>query len=165
LNRRAIGIDISGDAIEIARSRLATPIRSESKLLTSGRAAFRTANDEALALLNGLDIVPVHRNKGIDAFLKDEIDGCPIPICVQRPDETISEAAAQLYNAAKTKRAPLMFLIAIKEGEEQFSFANELPSEVCVIDGTALSVAKILERFKLDHQARLPLATAASSNP
>ena len=91
--------------------------------------------------MKGLDIVPVQRNKGIDAFLKDDIDGRLIPIRIQRLDETIPEAAAQLYNAAKTKGAPLMFLIAIQEGG-YFPFANELPSEVCIIDGPALSVAK-----------------------
>ena len=164
LNRRSIGIDLSNDAIEISQGRLAKPVRSESNLLKSGRDAYRTANEEALALLRGLDIVPVQRNKGIDAFLKDDIDGCPIPIRVQRLDETIPEAASQLYKAAKSKGAPQMFLIATKSGG-YFPFANELPSEVRVIEGPALSVGKSLERFKLGHQDRLPPATTASPNP
>ena len=164
LNRRSIGIDISSDAIEISQGRLAKPVRSESNLLKSGRDAYRTADEEALALLRGLDIVPVQRNKGIDAFLKDDVDGCPIPIRVQRLDETIPEAAAQLYKAAKSKGAPLMFLIATKSGG-YFPFANDLPAEVRVIEGPALSVEKSLERFKLGHQDRLPPATAANPNP
>ena len=151
LNRRSIGIDISKDAIEISRSRLAKPFRSESNLLKSGRDSYRSADQDALAMLKGLDIVPVQRNKGIDAFLKDDLDGCPIPIRVQRPHETIPEAASLLYNAAKTKRARLMFLIAIQEGG-YFPFGDELPFEVCVIDGPALSVAKNLERFKVNHK-------------
>ena len=126
LNRRSIGIDISSDAIEISQRRLAKPVRSESNLLKSGRDAYRTADQEALALLKGLDIVPVQRNRGIDAFLKDDIDGRPLPIRVQRLDETIPEAAAQLYKAAKTKGAPLMFLSAIRAGG-YFPFAHELP--------------------------------------
>ena len=163
-NRRSIGIDISTDAIEIARRRLAKPIKSESNLLKAGREAYRTADEEALALLKGLDIVPVQRNKGIDAFLKDDIDGRLIPIRIQRLDETIPEAAAQLYNAAKTKGAPLMFLIAIQEGG-YFPFANELPSEVCIIDGPALSVAKSIERFKIEFQDRPSHSTEATPNP
>ena len=151
LNRRSIGIDISTDAIEISRSRLAKPFKSESNLLKSGRDSYRSADQDALAMLKGLDIVPVQRNKGIDAFLKDDLDGCPIPIRVQRPHETIPEAASLLYNAAKTKRARLMFLIAIQEGG-YFPFGNELPSEICVIDGPALSVAKNLESFKVNHK-------------
>ena len=63
LNRRSIGIDISSDAIEISQRRLAKPVRSESNLLKSGRDAYRTADQEALALLKGLDIVPVQRNR------------------------------------------------------------------------------------------------------
>ncbi len=163
LNRRSIGIDISSDAIEISQSRLAKPVRSGTNLLKSGRDAYRTADEEALALLRGLDIVPVQRNKGINAFLKDDIDGS-IPIRVHRLDETIPEAAAQLYKAAKSKGAPLMFRIATKSGG-YFPFANELPSEVRVIEGPALSVGKSLERFKLGHQDRLPPATTASPNP
>jgi site-specific DNA-methyltransferase (adenine-specific) len=153
LNRRSIGIDISRDAIEISRSRLAKPFRSESNLLKSGRDSYRSADQDALAMLKGLDIVPVQRNKGIDAFLKDDLDGCPVPIRVQRPHETIPEAASLLYKAAKTKRARLMFLIAIQEGG-YFPFGNELPSEICVIDGPALSVAKNLESFKVNREDR-----------
>ena len=153
LNRRSIGIDISKDAIEISRSRLAKPFRSESNLLKSGRDSYRSADQDALAMLKGLDIVPVQRNKGIDAFLKDDLDGCPIPIRVQRPHETIPEAASLLYKAAKTKKARLMFLIAIQEGG-YFPFGNELPSEICVIDGPALSVAKNLESFKVNREDR-----------
>ena len=153
LNRRSIGIDISRDAIEISRSRLAKPFRSESNLLKSGRDSYRSADQDALAMLKGLDIVPVQRNKGIDAFLKDDLDGCPVPIRVQRPHETIPEAASLLYKAAKTKGARLMFLIAIQEGG-YFPFGNELPSEICVIDGPALSVAKNLESFKVNREDR-----------
>ncbi len=155
LHRRSIGIDISSDAIEIAHSRLAKPIKSESNLLKLGREAYKTTYEEALALLKGLEIVPVQRNKGIDAFLKDDIDGCPIPIRVQRPNETILEAATDLYNSAKTKKALIMLLIAIQEGG-YFPFANKLPSEVFVIDGPALSITKTLEKFKLAHQDRRP---------
>ncbi len=150
-NRHSIGIDISRDAIEIARRRLAKPIKSDSHLLNSGRDARRLADKEALALLKGLEVVPVHRNKGIDAFLKGDIDGRLIPIRVQRLNETIPEAAALLYRAGKTKGAPLMFLIAIQQGG-YFSFAEELPSEIRVIHGPALAVTKSFEEFKLSHQ-------------
>ena len=44
-----------------------------------------------------------------------------------------------------------MVLSAIRAGG-YFPFAHELPPpEICVIDGPALSVAKSLERFQLDH--------------
>ncbi len=148
MNRRAIGIDISRDAIEIARGRLASPFRSDSNLLKAGRDAYKSADQDALALLRGLDIVPVQRNKGIDALLKDDVDGRPVPIRVQRPHETVPEAASLLYRAAKTKRAPLMFLIAMQEGG-YFPLGDELPPEICVIDGPALSIAKTMEKTRV----------------
>ena len=134
-----------------ARRRLANPVKSDSDLLNSGRDANESADKEALALLKGLDVVPVHRNKGIDAFLRGDIDGRLVPIRVQRLNETIPEAAAQLYKAAKSKGAPLMFLIAIQQGS-YFSFVEDLPSEIRVIQGPALAVTKSFEEFKLSNR-------------
>lgn len=147
LNRRCMGIDISQEAIDMAHKRLAKPTKSESTLLKKGRAAYQQADQEALALLKGLEIVPVQRNKGIDAFLKDDLNGYPLPIRVQRSHETIVEAATSLYKAAKTKQAPLMFLVAIQEGGD-LPFAQDLPSEIAVINGPALSIAKKVEQFR-----------------
>jgi site-specific DNA-methyltransferase (adenine-specific) len=147
LNRRAIGIDISNDAIEISRQRLENPTKSESNLLLLGRETYKKVDEGVLALLKGIEFVPVQRNKGIDAFLKDDIDGCLIPIRIQRLDETILEAASHLYRAAKTKNAPVMILVALKEGE-YFSFSNDLPSEVVVVDGPALSISRIVSKLK-----------------
>ena len=139
LNRSAIGIDSSLDAIEITQRRLQNPVKSESNLLKRGREAYKNANKDALALLQGLALVPVQRNKGIDAFLQDVIDDCPIPVRVQRSDETIMEAAQRLYKAAKSKQAPVMFLVALKEGR-YFSFGNDLPPKVVVIEAPALLI-------------------------
>ncbi len=147
LNRRAIGIDISPDAIDLARQRLRNPIKSESNLLQTGRDAYKNASQDALALLQGLDIVPVQRNKGIDAFLRDDINGAPIPIRVQRPNETIPETAASLYKAAKSKNAPIMFLVALKEGG-YFPFGHDLPPEIVVIDGPAILISRFVSQLK-----------------
>ncbi len=146
LNRRAIGIDISADAVALSQKRLENPIKSESRLLKMGEDAYKTAVS-SLALLHGLDIVPVQRNKGIDAFVQDDINGGSLPIRIQRADETILEAANALHKAAKTKQAPVMFLIAIKEGG-YFSFADELPPQVVVIDSPSLSITRIVSEMK-----------------
>ena len=146
LGRRALGIDISEDAVTIARRRLVAPTKTESNLLLLGRDAYKSADEEALALLQGLAFVPVQRNRGIDAFVTSDIDGYLIPIRVQRPEETIPEAAVHLYRAASTKNAPLMILVALREGG-YFAFANELPPEVVVVDGPALSISKVIAEF------------------
>ncbi|NKQ36481.1 MAG: site-specific DNA-methyltransferase, partial [Chloroflexi bacterium] len=147
LNRRAIGIDISPEAIQLTQKRLQNPVKSESNLLQIGRDAYKNANRDALALLQGLDIVPVQRNKGIDAFLRDDINSNPIPIRVQRPNETIPETAASLYKAAKSKNAPVMFLVALQEGG-YFPFGHELPPEIVVIDGPTISISRIVAQMK-----------------
>lgn len=148
LNRRATGIDISANAIEITQQRLTELIKSESNLLKSGPEAYRNADEESLALLRGLEFVPVQRNKGIDAFLKDDLNGCVIPIRVQRLDETIVEAANKLYKAARTKNVPVMFLVALKEGG-YFSFAGELPPKVVVVDGPSLTISRIVTKLEM----------------
>lgn len=146
LGRRAIGIDVSEDAVEIARQRLENPSKSESVLLQVGRAAYRNADEDALALLQGMDVVPVQRNRGIDAFVKGDIDGYPIPIRVQRPNETILEAAALLHRAGSTKNAPLMILVALRAGG-YFAFADELPPGVVVVEGPGLAIGKVVDEF------------------
>lgn len=147
LNRQAIGIDISDEAVELSSKRIKDPIKSESNLLKTGEDAYKNADRASLALLRGLEFVPVQRNQGIDAFLKVAIDGFPIPIRVQRLDETILEAANKLYKAAKSKQVPVMLLIALKEGG-YFSFGDEIPAEVTVVDSPALLVTKLLAELK-----------------
>jgi site-specific DNA-methyltransferase (adenine-specific) len=148
LNRRVIGIDVAFDAIEISHQRLAELTKSESDLLKLGQEAYRNADEESLALLRGLEFVPVQRNKGIDALLKDDLNGCVIPIRVQRLDETILEAANKLYQAAKTKNVPVMFLVALKEGG-YFSFAEELPPKIVVVDGPSLTISRIVSELRM----------------
>ena len=66
--------------------------------------------------LEGLDYVPVQRNNGIDAILKQDVDGSPVPVRVQREGETILEAAHRLHKAAQGKNVSTMFLLATKPG-------------------------------------------------
>ncbi len=148
LKRQAIGIDISEDAIELSQKRLGDPIKSESNLLKLGQNAYKNVDEELLALLTGLEIVPVQRNQGIDAFLKDDINGRSIPIRIQRADETILEAANKMYKAAKTKNAHVMFLIATKEGG-YFPFAHKLPPKIKLIEAPSISITKIVSKLKL----------------
>lgn len=151
LNRQAIGIDISNDAIEIARKRIEDPVKSDSHLLKVGAEAYKSADEQSLALLRGLEFVPVQRNQGIDAFLKDEVNGFALPVRIQRLDETILEAAQKLYRAAKTKNVPVMLLIALREGG-YFSFETELPPEIVIIDSPSLLITKLVSELKKANQ-------------
>ena len=146
LNRAAIGIDVSEDAVKLTRTRLLSPTRSESRLMEVGREAYRTADDAALALLQGLDFVPVHRNNGIDALLKQEFDGGPIPIRVQRRGETLLDAAQKLSKAAASKGAKLMFVVTHSR-TGCFEFADQLPPDVVAVESPAYGIREHLEKL------------------
>lgn len=147
LKRRYIGIDISPEAIEITNKRLANPIKSRSFLMEAGRDAYEKSDTTALAHLIGLDVVPVQRNKGIDALLKLEYKGVPVPIRVQRPNETLGEAASSLYKAAISKNASVMILVST-EDELDFGLDLSLPPEIIVISSVSKEIHKIIRQLK-----------------
>ncbi|CDM95849.1 MAG: site-specific DNA-methyltransferase [Limnospira sp. PMC 1291.21] len=146
LGRNSVGIDISTDAVELTKKRLSDPIKTNSNLLTKGRDSYKNVDESVLGLLWGLDFAVVHRNKGIDAILRSDVNGCPIPVRVQRNHETIVEAANYLYNASKNKNALVMFLIAINEGG-YFSDLVSLPPGVRVINAPGLSILNSLSQL------------------
>ncbi|MBL8796200.1 MAG: site-specific DNA-methyltransferase, partial [Planctomycetia bacterium] len=129
------------------KRRLNGSARSNSRLLELGREAYRNADETVLAMLQGLDCVPVHRNNGIDALLKHEFDGGPVPVRVQRPGETLRDAAFKLSKACAGKGAKLMFVVALARGGT-LEFADELPPGVIAVDSPALSIRDHLDRRK-----------------
>jgi site-specific DNA-methyltransferase (adenine-specific) len=160
LNRQYLGIDSSSEAVELSRKRLQEPTKTDSNLLKKGRMAYVNVDANALALLTGLDFVPVQRNNGIDAFLKIAIGGTSVPIRVQRPNETLAETASLLNRAAKSKNAIRAILIRTNENEDIFS-ASTIPSFVEIIDATALEikrkVSELLVQFEADNAANKTL--------
>jgi len=161
LNRRAIGIDISEQAVELTKTRLGDPTKTESLLFTLGRETYRNADKDALSLLDGLDCVPVHRNSGIDAILRDDFGGTPVPIRVQRRGETVLEAAQKLHRASSSKGAKVMFLVVIGKGGG-FDFAEDLPPGVVPIEAPAVGIRDYLSRIRTQASEQL-LATPQSS--
>ncbi len=141
LGRSCIGIDISQEAVVLAQSRLATPVKTESAMLKNGRASYVNADKDALSLLTGLDLLPVQRNVGIDAFLQAKIGGTLVPIRVQRAGETIMDSASKLARAAISKRATKAVLIRTHRDHDLFS-EGMLPQFIELIDSTALNISE-----------------------
>ena len=141
LDRSSIGIDTSQEAVDLAQSRLAAPIRTDSVMLRKGRAAYANADKNALSLLAGLDLLPVQRNAGIDAFLQTKIDGLLVPIRVQRATETIIEAASKLARSASSKKATRAVLVRTHKDNTLFS-ERMLPRSIELIDSTALHIGE-----------------------
>ena len=145
LGRHAIGIDISEDAVKLTQSRLESPVKSNSDVFSRGRDAYRNADWDVLSCLQDLDYIPVQRNKGIDAILKQSIKGMPVTVRVQRRDETVLEAALKLYKASEGKGVGHMFLVAVSPWE--YMFPREcLPPGVIVVDTPASSIQEHLSR-------------------
>ena len=143
LGRKFFGIDTSSEAVELANRRTKAPTMTESALLKKGRVAYATADLKSLALLEGLDLVPVHRNAGIDAFLKSSDGEELVPIRVQRVGESFADAASILAQAAASKRATNAVLVRTEEGLDLFP-TLELPAFIHVVDATALRVKAAL---------------------
>ena len=143
LGRRSFGIDTSLDAVNLANRRIKEPIKTDSSLLKRGRIAYATADLKALGLLEGLDLVPVHRNAGIDAFLKSADEETLVPVRVQRSGETIDAAAGALARAAKSKGATSAVLVRTHNEADLFS-GTQLPSFIHVVESTALRVSASL---------------------
>ncbi|MDD5271421.1 MAG: DNA methyltransferase [Methylovulum sp.] len=140
LHRKFIGIDYSEAAVQLAKSRLKAPVKTESNLLKKGRAAYLNADQKALSLLVGLEFNPIHRNKGIDAILTELYQGAPVLIRVQREHESLATAAQLLIAAKKTKKAKKAILIRHHRDnllEDDIAFEG-----LDIIDSPALSIAK-----------------------
>ena len=140
LGRNSIGIDIDPDAIELTERRLANPVVSDSLLMANGRESYKQHSKEAASYLHGIDYTPVHRNKGIDGLLKQEIDGLPAFIRVQRGNETIDETVSSIRKAALDKGACSLVVIATKT---DYSYEHKT-ADVRIIPSTSISIEKCL---------------------
>ncbi len=147
LGRLAKGIDVSEEAVKLARRRLTDPVKTESGLMKKGAESYRNANVDALSVLAGSPHIPVQRNNGIDAFLTETYEGAPIPIRVQRHGETLRQAAAALLKAAKTKNARRMIVVAIEEDRSSLLEAD-IPSEVLVVSSAGLAISRAIKNMR-----------------
>ena len=120
LDRNFIGIDISKEAINLAEHRINNPIKTESDLLKKGKDSYLTHDDEVLKVLEKINGIPVWRNKGIDGFLKVDNSLKPIPIKIQRKNETIDESINLLIQACKKNKYIKKVLIGIEQDNNLF---------------------------------------------
>ena len=111
LHRGAIGIDVLREAVDLTRERLQDPVSTESKLLRVGKNAYENHHEFAARHLGPLDYVPVQRNRGIDGILKNELDGMPVYLRVQRGWETQADAAAALVAATRNRGESLQVVV------------------------------------------------------
>lgn len=122
LKRRYIGIDNSEEAIALTRERLKNPFKSDSALLKNGEKAYLNQSPEILEILNSIDALPVQRNKGIDGFLKIGNVVRPIPIKIQRVDETLEKAEDLLIKASSRNGFKTKILVKTNNNTDSLLF-------------------------------------------
>jgi site-specific DNA-methyltransferase (adenine-specific) len=145
LGRRALGIDTSEEAIAISRERLRQPVRTESLLLRRGRDAYRQVDAAALLELGEVDLIPVQRNRGMDAILRRQYRGRPVAVRVQRAGESVERAAELLAQAGESKSCQLMILIVTADGAHGAQTDSRWPERVVAVDSTRRQIAKLLD--------------------
>lgn len=99
LGREYLGIDQSEDALRIAQKRIENPIESKSAVLANGLAGFLNKSEREMAILSEIGAVAVQRNSSVDGYLKEHIEGKPVPVRIQREHETLEEAVVKLEQA------------------------------------------------------------------
>ena len=143
LGRNSMGIEVSIEAVELTRQRLAQPVRTSSELLRRGRESYIQSDEESLAVLCGLPIIPVQRNRGIDAILNTKPGESPILIRVQRRGENLADAAELLHRAGRSKQ-PAILVLFVTDSRQSSGLFNILPTDVLVVNSTA---TELLERL------------------
>ena len=144
--RKYIGIDNSPDAVSLTHQRLSDPVKSESEVLASGEESFLDKTDYERAILKSVDAVPVERNRGIDGFLREYVNGHPVSVRIQKPDENLEIAKRKLLQASKTKNCEWMILIRTQLQFEPSLFNWNDPN-ILVLDSHDLLIKEWLTRL------------------
>ncbi|MGL4942630.1 MAG: DNA-methyltransferase [Thermoguttaceae bacterium] len=125
LNRKYIGIDRSAEAVRLANHRLNEMIVSNSQLLARGKEAYLEKSEAELAILANLQAFPVQRNSGIDGFLKEHVDGFPVPVKIQRENEVLDDAIDKLEHATIGKGFRLKIVVQTRLAERTRFFDTD----------------------------------------
>lgn len=129
MNRSFIGIDISEDAIKLTKQRLKDMIITSSALLEKGTKEYYQKTEGEIALLKSIDAIPVQRNSGIDGFLKEHYLGKPVPVKIQKENETLNDAKEKLERSTANKGYEMKILIQTKvelETDRLFEFISDI---------------------------------------
>ena len=140
LNREYIGIDISQDAIELTKKRLANPVKSDSLLLKNGKDSYLNQDKDILEILKTIEAEPVQRNKGIDGFLKIKNAMKPVPIRIQRRSESLESAKNLLLKASRRNGFKLAVLLKTNDNTEStlFNFPEVEDNNLFIVENVSM---------------------------
>ena len=152
MKRKYIGIDQLKEAVELSKQRLNHPIKTESNLLKKGRKAYINQDPKIIEFLNRLHITPVQRNKGIDGFLKIRDLVKPIPVRVQKENETLEDALRLLIQACKKNKYQKKILIKTNnlQNTQLFIFDSQKHDEDVIVVENLDKFYEEKENFLMD---------------
>ena len=79
-------------------------------MLKNGADSYIEKSDKELGLLKSIGAVPVQRNSGIDGFLKEQVNGKPIPVRIQKDFETLDDTIQALENSTQVKKLAVLIV-------------------------------------------------------
>jgi site-specific DNA-methyltransferase (adenine-specific) len=128
LKRNFIGIDKSIDAVKLAELRLEKMVITESELLNNGINSYLEKTEKELAILQNINAIPVQRNSGIDGFLKEKINGNPVPVKIQGDYESLEDAIEKLEKSSFNKGYAYKIVIQTRESvtSRLFGFKSDV---------------------------------------
>ena len=145
LNRNYLGIDKSKNAVELANKRLEELIVSDSNLLKKGADSYIAKSDKELGLLKAIGAVPVQRNAGIDGFLKEQINGKPIPVRIQKDFETLDDTIRALDGSTQAKKSDVKIIIQTNDTRGLF----QLNTNAVILPSNELIIKEKLQRITM----------------
>ena len=137
LKRKYVALDHSEEAIKLSKQRLANPIKTESNLLKNGKESYINQDPKITEILNRLHVIPVQRNKGIDGFLKTKSSFKPIPVRIQKENETLDIAIQFLLQACEKNGYQQKILIKTNDlkATQLFAFTDpRIDDSIIVVD-------------------------------
>lgn len=146
LSRNFIGIDISEDAIELTKKRLNEMIITNSELLEKGKTSYVEKSEYELFLLKSINAIPVQRNNGIDGFLKRQFNDKPIPVRIQKKDETLEDAIEAINNSEQAKKSDLKIVIQTNNYRQLFPLED---NQILIIKSSELLIDEELKKINM----------------
>ncbi len=135
VGRSFLGMDVSEDAVQLSRRRLEEMIISESRLLEVGKEGYLEKDEKQSAILNSINAIPVQRNQGIDGFLKEHVMGTPVPVKIQREDESLVDCFERLSRASRGMGYALKLVVQTIPGDAMFP-----PDDIIVMKTLGLQI-------------------------
>jgi site-specific DNA-methyltransferase (adenine-specific) len=100
-------------------------------------------SEKELGILKSIEAVPVQRNTGIDGFLKQQINGKPIPVRIQKDFETLDDTIRALDNSTQAKKSEVKIIIQTNDTRGLF----RLDTNAIILPSNELTIKKKLQRI------------------